>query len=297
MLGWWKGKGDKEDVVTIDKGIKNAVNSTCKIVQGKNAQAPTTIICVGEKGNWFGETNCMSQINLQPEQIELVKATKKQGGKVIVVIFNGRPLALTSIMDYADAVLLAWHPGTEAGNAVTDVLFGDVNPSGKLTCTFPKSSGQIPLFYSDRTSGRPDEDFYKDIDAEPLFPFGYGLSYTTFEYSNLRLKSQTMNLDGTLSVSVDVTNTGKVDGKEVVQLYVHDKVASVTRPQKQLVGFTKIHLKQGETKTVDFELSAEDLAFYNIKNECVNEPGDYDLWIGGSSVVNLKSVFSLIDRE
>ena len=117
-------------------------------------------------------------------------------------------------MDYADAVLLAWHPGTEAGNAVADVLFGDVNPSGKLTCTFPKSSGQIPLFYSDRISGRARCNFYIDIDAKPLFPFGYGLSYTTFEYSNLKLKSQTMTVDGTLSVSVDVTNTGKVDGKE-----------------------------------------------------------------------------------
>lgn len=202
------------------------------------------------------------------------------------------------------AILNVWFPGTEAGYAISDVLFGDENPSGKLTATFPRSVGQIPIYYSAKNTGRPlankegtFEKFrsnYIDERNEPLFPFGYGLSYTTFFYTNLKLTSDKMSANGKVIASVDITNTGNFNGKEVVQLYIRDVVGSVTRPIKELKGFQKIYLNKGETKTVRFEISVDDLKFYNADLEFVAEPGIFDVFIGTNSDSHEKVSFELI---
>ena len=202
------------------------------------------------------------------------------------------------------AILNVWFPGTEAGYAISDVLFGDENPSGKLTATFPRSVGQIPIYYSAKNTGRPlankegtFEKFrsnYIDERNEPLFPFGYGLSYTTFLYTNLKLTSDKMSANGKVIASVDITNTGNFNGKEVVQLYIRDVVGSVTRPIKELKGFQKIYLNKGETKTVRFEISVDDLKFYNADLEFVAEPGIFDVFIGTNSDSHEKVSFELI---
>lgn len=202
------------------------------------------------------------------------------------------------------AILNVWFPGTEAGYAISDVLFGDENPSGKLTATFPRSVGQIPIYYSAKNTGRPlankegtFEKFrsnYIDERNEPLFPFGYGLNYTTFLYTNLKLTSDKMSANGKVIASVDITNTGNFNGKEVVQLYIRDVVGSVTRPIKELKGFQKIYLNKGETKTVRFEISVDDLKFYNADLEFVAEPGIFDVFIGTNSDSHEKVSFELI---
>ena len=202
------------------------------------------------------------------------------------------------------AILNVWFPGTEAGYAISDVLFGDENPSGKLTATFPRSVGQIPIYYSAKNTGRPlankegtFEKFrsnYIDERNEPLFPFGYGLNYTTFLYTNLKLTSDKMSANGKVIASVDITNTGNFNGKEVVQLYIRDVVGSVTRPIKELKGFQKIYLNKGETKTVRFEISVDDLKFYNADLEFVAEPGMFDVFIGTNSDSHEKVSFELI---
>jgi len=287
MLGWWTGNGSHADVIPVMDGLRAQAPDGLTLMDGTEAKIwtyDTTVVCLGESGKRFGESNCLTDVGLDRSQVEMVKEAKKRSKKVVAVIFNGRPLVLTEIMEHADAVVLAWHPGVEAGNAVADVLFGAVNPCAKVTSSFPKSTGQIPLYYSDRISGRPREDCYLDMDAKPLVPFGFGLSYTEFSYTNLTLSSTVLSDDQPLQVSVDVTNTGKRDGKEIVQLYVHDKVAGVTRPQKELKGFDKIFLKKGETRTVRFTLHADDLAFYDLDCRCVVEPGEFDLWVGSSSV-------------
>jgi len=293
ILGWWDGRGEQSQTVSAYEGINNNKPVTTELLNGTKSHqvAKVTIVCVGEPGNTFGESHCLSDISLSKAQVEMVKEAKVNGSKIVVVVFNGRPLALTAIMEYADAVVLAWHPGTEGGNALADVLFGKINPSGKLTISFPKSTGQIPIFYSDRNSGRPQEDEYLDVDAQPLFPFGFGLSYTKFEYSNLKISTDKIDKEGSLEVSVDVSNKGPFDGKEIIQLYVHDKVACVTRPQKELKNFTKVLIKKGEMKTVKFTLSAKELAFYDIDFNKIIEPGEFDLWVGTNSADLIKSTF------
>jgi len=190
-----------------------------------------------------------------------------------------------------DAIVEAWYPGTMGGHAVADVIAGDYNPSAKLVMSFPRNVGQIPVFYNQKNTGRPfDEEnptdyksFYIDVPNSPLYPFGYGLSYTTFDYSNASISSSELQRGGSISVSVDVTNTGSMDGEEVVQLYIHDKVGSVTRPVKELKGFQKIHLRKGETKTVEFIINEEKLKIYNIDMEWVAEPGEFDIWLASRS--------------
>jgi len=252
-----------------------------------------TIVCLGEPGDTFGESHSLSDITLSRSQIELVREVKLRSKKVIVVLFNGRPLALTPIMDYVDALIVAWHPGTESGNALSDILWGKTIPSAKLTVSFPKSTGQVPIFYSDRASGRPKEDKYLDSDAAPLFQFGFGLSYTNFNYSNLRLSSNTMSIKGSVEVKVDVTNTGNYDGKEIVQLYVQDLVASVTRPQKELKDFQKVYIHKGETQTITFTLSAAQLAFFDVNLKKIIEPGDFKLWVAPDSQSGLSTIFAV----
>jgi beta-glucosidase len=220
-------------------------------------------------------------------------------------LFNGRPLTITEESELATAILDVWFSGSESGHAIADVLFGDVNPSGKITSTFPRNIGQIPIYYNHKNTGRPLDNTegkfvkflsnYIDVRNEPLYPFGYGLSYTKFDYSNLKLSSDQMNQDGSIDVSVDVSNSGDYDGKEVVQLYIRDLVGSVTRPVKELKGFQKVEIKKGETKTITFKLTVEDLKFYNYNLDFVAESGDFEVFVGTDSENNLKSQFKLLE--
>ena len=260
--------------------------------------ADVVIACVGESQNMNGEGASRTEIGLPDAQMELLKALKKTGKPVVMVLVTGRPLTLEWENEEMDAILNVWSPGSEGGNAVADVLFGDVNPSAKLTMSFPRSVGQLPLYYNHKNTGRPHPEYdeykkftscYLDEINGPLYPFGYGLSYTSFEYSEPVLSSQEMALDGTVTASVTVTNTGAVDGSEIVQLYIHDIYATSTRPVKELRAFRKVHIPAGESVTVDFELSADDLSYYNHSLEWVCEPGDFEIMTGPNSR-DLKSV-------
>jgi beta-glucosidase len=217
----------------------------------------------------------------------------KTGKPVVLVLFTGRPLTLTWENENVPAILNVWFAGSEAGNAIADVLFGDVNPSGKLSATFPRNVGQIPIYYSHKNTGRPLGDDskwfqkfrsnYLDVPNSPLFPFGYGLSYTTFQYSEIKLSNNSMTQTDKITASVEVKNTGNFDGEEVVQLYIHDKVGITARPVKELKGFEKIMLKKGESKTVSFTISVNDLKFYDNNLNYIAEPGEFELMIGTNS--------------
>ncbi len=268
------------------------------------AKADVIIAAIGEAAEMSGESSSRTDISIPQVQKDLLQALLKTGKPVILVLFNGRPLVLTEENETVPAILDVWFAGTEAGHAIADVLFGDMNPSAKITATFPRSVGQIPIYYSHKNTGRPlgnsegkFEKFrsnYIDERNEPLFPFGYGLSYTNFKYDNLKLSSEKLKENGTLEVSVTIQNTGDYDGKEVVQLYIRDLVGSITRPVKQLKGFQKIELKKGETKTVSFKLTVEDLKFYNYDLDFVAEPGDFEVFVGTNSEETLKSKFELV---
>ena len=255
-------------------------------------QSDVILAVVGESAEMSGEASSRSNIEIPKIQQELIKALLQTGKPVILVLFTGRPLALKWEQDHVPAILNVWFGGSEAGYAIADVLFGDVNPSGKLSTTFPQNVGQVPLFYNHKNTGRPLPDGqwfqkfrsnYLDVSNDPLYPFGYGLSYTTFSYSDIKLSSTSLKGNQTLTASVTVTNTGKYDGKEVVQLYIRDMVGSVTRPVKELKGFQKIELKAGESKTVSFSISPNDLKFYNYDLKYDWEPGEFKIMIGGNS--------------
>jgi beta-glucosidase len=219
----------------------------------------------------------------------------------MLVIISGRPLAITEENELADAILFTGHPGVEAGNAIADVVFGDTNPSGKLTVSFPRNVGQIPVYYSMRNTGRPQagdvftkfRSNYLDVENSPLYPFGYGLSYTNFEYAGLNLSKESFTGNEEIEISVDVKNTGNADGEEVVQLYVRDVVASVTRPLKELKGFKKVMIKKGETQNIVFKLTANDLAFYDANLNFAAEPGKFVVFVGGDSDASLSGEFEL----
>lgn len=285
MMGWWTGHGRRADVITVEEGLRRNLPDSLELIEGSASRerVQTVIVCIGESGAAFGESHCLADITLQRSQIEQIREAKARGQRVVAILFNGRPLVISDIMELADAVLVAWHPGVEAGNAVADILFGRVNPCGKLTCSWPKHPGQLPLYYSDRVSGRPRENRYVEVDGQPLFPFGFGLSYTQFRYDNLRLSAHNVPQEGVLTVRVDVTNTGAYDGKEIVQLYVRDRVASVTRPQKELKDFAKVFIPAGETKTVELRVNARDLVLVDATCRRVVEPGAFDLWVGPNS--------------
>ncbi|MEY8869185.1 beta-glucosidase BglX [Meridianimaribacter flavus] len=260
---------------------------------------------IGESAEFSGESSSRTDLGIPQVQKDLLQALLKTGKPVVLVLFTGRPLTLVEESETVPAILNVWFPGSEAGLSISDVLFGDVNPSGKLTATFPRNVGQVPLFYNHKNTGRPlgnDEGHfekfktnYLDVRNEPLYPFGYGLSYTTFEYSELKLDKTSMSQNDTINVSVDITNTGNYDGKEVAQLYIRDLVGSVTRPVKELKGFQKVFIKKGETVTVTFKISVEDLKFYNYNLDFVAEPGDFQVAIGTNSDVALKNSFKLLD--
>ena len=267
---------------------KEMLEEALKVAAG----ADIIVAALGESSEMSGESSSRTDLNIPDVQRTLLEALLKTGKPVVLTLFTGRPLTLTWEQENVPAILNVWFGGSEAAYAIGDVLFGDLNASGKLTKTFPKNVGQIPLFYNHKNTGRPLQEGkwfekfrsnYLDVDNEPLYPFGYGLSYTTFRFSEVTLSSQTMGQDGTVDATVTVTNTGKRDGAEVVQLYIRDLVGSITRPVKELKGFEKIFLKAGESKTVTFKITPELLRFYDYNLNRVAEPGDFDVMIGGNS--------------
>lgn len=265
-------------------------------------KADVVIAAVGESAEMSGEASSRTDINLPGNQKELLKALLETGKPVVMVLFTGRPLSITWEKENVPAILNVWFAGSEAGDAIADVLLGKVNPSGKLTATFPQNVGQIPLYYNHKNTGRPLAEGkwfqkfrsnYLDVSNDPLFPFGFGLSYTAFEYKNLKVSSPSMAKGDKLTVSVEVTNTGGYDGAEVVQLYLRDLLGSVTRPVKELKGFQKVFLKKGETQTVTFTLAEEDLRFYNSELQWISEPGDFKVFVGTSSASTQEASFTL----
>jgi beta-glucosidase len=263
-------------------------------------QADVIVAALGEAAEMTGESSSRTQITIPRVQQELLNALVNTGKPVVLLLFTGRPLALTEEDKKVKAILNVWFGGSEAGDAIADVLFGEVNPSGKLTTSFPLNEGQIPVYYAHKNTGRPLEpgkwfskfrSNYLDVPNEPLYPFGYGLSYTSFQYNNLSLDKKSMKVTDTLTVSVEVTNTGAREGAEVVQLYIRDKMASVTRPVKELKGFQKIALKPGQTQTVAFKITRNSLSFYNNELQWVCEPGEFEIMVGGNSRDVLRQTF------
>lgn len=256
------------------------------------SQADVIVAAVGESSEMSGESSSRTNLEMLDAQRDLLTALKKTGKPIVLVYFAGRSTVMTWEQENFPAILNVWFGGSEAADAICDVVFGDVSPSGKLTTTFPKNVGQIPLYYNHLNTGRPLEagkwfskfrSNYLDIDNDPLYPFGYGLSYTTFRYGELQLSNNSMNEKGKITASVTVTNTGNYDADEIVQMYIRDMVGSVARPVKELKGFERIHLKKGESRTVSFDITAEQLKFYNSALNWVCEPGEFEVMVGGNS--------------
>lgn len=306
VMGSWKARGEDKDVVTVLEGIKNKLGSGTEVnyVQGCDFLDPSTsefsaaleaakqsdvvIAVVGEKALMSGESRSRAVLRLPGKQEALLDTLRKAGKPLVVVLMNGRPLCLESVDKQVDAMLEAWFPGTQCGNAVADVLFGDIVPAAKLTASFPLTEGQIPNNYNYKRSGRPGDMPYSstvrhiDVPNRNLYPFGYGLSYTTFSYGEMQCPTA-FDDKGFLPVSVDVTNTGNYDGEEIVQLYVADKVASMVRPIKELKGFQKVFIPKGQTKRVEFKLNVKDLGFWNNLMQYVVEPGTFEIMVGTNS--------------
>lgn len=291
MFGKEINRDNRSDVTLLNEALEIA------------SKADVIVAAMGESAEFSGESSSRTNIEIPQVQKDLLKALLKTGKPVVLVLFTGRPLVLKEESKTVPAILNVWFPGSEAGLAISDVLFGDVNPSGKLTATFPQNVGQIPIFYNHKNTGRPlqnkegkFEKFtsnYIDERNEPVYPFGYGLSYTTFKYDNLSLSSDIMNENDSIEVTVNVNNTGNYDGKEVVQLYIRDVIGTVTRPVRELKGFQKVALKKGETKPITFFISIEDLKFYNYDLDFVAEPGEFEIFLGTNSDDTLKTSFRL----
>ncbi|RYY38118.1 MAG: beta-glucosidase BglX [Sphingobacteriaceae bacterium] len=326
LIGNWSGAGDPKKAVSLWDGLKvQYPNNKFTYAKGANVLDDAAIIArlnphdaqivldpkspadlikeavdvannadvvvafMGEPFGMSGEAASRSDINLPSNQVELLKALRATGKPVVLVLMNGRPLTLQWENDNMAAILETWYAGTKAGDAITDVLFGKYNPSGKLSMTFPRNVGQIPIYYSAKNTGRPVDEKqkytskYLDIPNTPLYAFGHGLSYTTFAYGEVTLNKTSISNTESLTATINVRNTGKYDGEETVQLYVRDMVGSVTRPVKELKGFQKIFLKAGESKDITFTITGADLKFYDIDMKFTNEPGDYKVFIGTSS--------------
>jgi beta-glucosidase len=266
-----------------DTLIQEAVDAASK--------ADVVVAVVGEAAEMTGESASRTNLDLPERQKKLINALVKTGKPLVVVLMNGRPLTVPWLDDEAGSILEAWFPGIEAGNAIADVLFGNYNPSGKLTTDWPRSVGQIPIYYNHKNTGRPFQpgdspkfkSDYLDESNDPLYPFGYGLGYSTFTYSHIKLSTPVLKTGQALTASVTVTNSGNYDGEETVQLYIRDMVGSITRPVKELKGFQKIWLKAGESKEVNFYIRVNDLKFYNSELKYVAEPGDFKIFIGTNS--------------
>ncbi|AZQ42842.1 glycoside hydrolase family 3 N-terminal domain-containing protein [Nonlabens ponticola] len=318
IIGNWAAKGDRDGIaVSVKEGFeaqkKNfSYTIGCQIEDTSKPdftdaikiakEADAVVMVMGESERMSGEAASRTNLLLPGYQQKLIAEIKKTGTPIVLVLYNGRPLNLTYENQAADAIVEAWFPGTSGGHAVVDVLYGDYNPSGKLTVTFPRNVGQVPIHYNMKKTGRPEDmpgahdryvSKYIDVANSPLYPFGYGLSYTSFSYGKPVLSSATLSEDEAITVSITVTNTGSHDGEEVVQLYIKDRFASITRPVKELKAFEKIYLKKGETKTVEFTITSEQLKFYNNKLEFINEAGDYDLFLAGTSDHEFTNSFKL----
>lgn len=337
MLGTWAVSGDYKMAVTVKQGIQNvAPQATVTYARGSNilndtllakkvnvfgekveidkrspeemrrealeiAEAADVVVAVvGEASEMSGESASMTHISIPETQKELIRALVATGKPVVLVLMSGRPMIIEEEFAMPVSILQVWHAGIEAGNAMADVLFGDYNPSGKLTASWPHNVGQIPVYYSMKNTGRPEEKGYEkfktnylDAPNSPLLPFGYGLSYTTFEYANIKVDKSEINPGEPVRVSVTVTNTGDYDGEEVVQLYLHDVVRSITPPKRELKGFQKIFLKKGESKVVTITLTPDELKFYNGDLNFIAEPGIFEVFVGTNSDADLKTSFTL----
>jgi beta-glucosidase len=305
-LGPWSGKGEPEEVVTLKEGIEAALpGATVTAAEGCDPEctseakfaeavaaaqsAEVTVLALGESAAMSGEASSRANLDVPGRQQQLLDAIAATGKPFVVVLMNGHPLTLEEVAAKSPAILEAWFPGIQAGNAIADVLFGKVNPGGKLPVTFPRSVGQIPLYYNHEPTGRPADpenkytSKYLDEPVTPLYPFGYGLSYTKFGISDVNLSSATMSSHGVVEVSADVTNEGAVAGDEVVQLYIHDPVASIEQPVRRLRGFQRVTLEPGETKSVKFRLGPSDVGFYDEMGNLVVEPGQIEVFLGDSS--------------
>ena len=323
-MGFWSVELPEVDydkhVISQWEGVQNKVGNSAKLLYAKGCeiegdnkdgfaeavavanQADVVILSIGERRDMSGEAKSRSNLRLPGVQEELIKAIQATGKPIVVLINAGRPLIFNYTADTVPAILYTWWLGTEAGNAIADVLFGDYNPSGKLPMSFPREEGQIPIYYNHFNTGRPAANetatnyvsAYTDLKNSPKFPFGFGLSYTTFNYSDLKLSKNKIKSTETIEVSMTITNSGKVAGEEVVQLYLRDKVGSVVRPIIELKDFQKIKLNAGETKMVKFTIDKQKLSFYNADLKWITEPGDFDLMIGSSSSdIRLKATFEL----
>jgi beta-glucosidase len=330
MRGCWSCQGKVEECRTVYSVFKDYVGTNSRVLFApglKHAtsdettdiaaavkaakKADVVVLCIGESHELSGEARCRASLDLPGAQNQLVDAIAATGKPIVLVVFGGRPLTFAHAAASAQAVFFAWHPGTMAGPAICDLLFGRTNPSGKLTTSFPRTVGQIPIYYNHKNTGRPvpldpkaaqtplgtAEDpkgyysQYLDIPQSPAYPFGFGLSYTTFAYSNLKLSSPDTN--GVLTASVTITNTGKREGVEVVQLYTRQFTGSLTRPVKELKGFQRLALKSGESQIVSFAVPKQSLGYYNGDNRFVVESGKYQIWIGGNSAEGLTTEFTL----
>jgi beta-glucosidase len=340
MPGTWSVSTDLSKAISVRKGLEDALGNPSKLIYalGSNLledatyqeratmfgrtiprdnrpeavlikealdaamQSDVIVAALGESSEMSGESSSRTDIKIPEVQRRLLEALLATGKPVVLLVFNGRPLDLSWENKHVPSILNVWFAGSEAGHAIADVLFGDVNPSGKLSATFPQNIGQIPIFYNHKNTGRPlaDGEWFKkfrsnylDVSNEPLYPFGYGMSYTSFEISNPVLSSKTMTPSSSIQVSVNLKNTGTSDGEEVVQLYIRDMVGSITRPLKELKAFQKIYLKAGESKQVLFTLTEENLKFYNSNLDFVAEPGDFKVFVGNSSANVKESNFYL----
>jgi beta-glucosidase len=316
-LGWWAGDGKEENTVTPLAGIKAKVAAQTKVGYAKGCDvtgdsnagfneavdlakaSDVAVLFVGELHEMVGEAASRATLDLPGRQMELVQAIHATGKPTIVVLVNGRPLSVGWIVNNVPAILESWMGGTQSGNAIADILFGDVNPGGKLPVTVPRTVGQVPIYYNHMNTGRPPEaqnrytSKYYDLPWTPLFPFGYGLSYTTFKIVNLQLSAPRISANGKLTVSVEVENTGRRAGDEVVQLYIRDVVASMTRPVKELKGFQRVSLQPGEKRRVEFVLGPEHLGFWNREMRYVVEPGEFRVMVGANSVDVLEAKFNV----
>ena len=319
-LGWWAGDGREENTVTPLAGIKAKAGAQTKVGYAKGCEikddstagfaeavalakdSEVALVLVGESADMVGEAASHASLDLPGRQMDLVKAIQATGKPTVVVLVNGRPLTIGWAAENVPSILEAWMAGTQSGNAIADVLFGDVNPGGKLPVTFPRFVGQVPIYYNHMNTGRPPEaqnrytSKYFDTPWTPLFPFGYGLSYTTFKISNLQLSAPQMPATGKMTVSVDVENTGRRAGDEVVQLYIRDVVASMTRPVKELKGFQRVTLQPGEKRRVEFTLTRDQLAFWNREMRFVVEPGEFRVMVGANSQDVIEAKFEVVER-
>lgn len=316
ILGPWSWKGNTESAIRLFNAIEEKVGTGrvvaaqgCEIEESSPSllqeaiaaaeQADILVVAVGESSRMSGEAKCRADIRLPEAQLDLIQQLKQMNKPMVVVLFNGRPLDLHGVLDQSDAVLEAWFPGTEGGHAISNLLFGDVNPSGKLSMTFPYSVGQVPVYYNHFNTGRPNvsngeyESKYLDIPNEPLLPFGYGLSYTQFEYSELQLSASELTAQTELNVSVKVKNTGQYAGEEVVQLYIRDISGEIVRPVKELKAFQRISLEPNEAAEVKFVITEEQLRYYHADLSYRSDAGKFEVFVGTNSTETLSQTFIL----